>query len=190
MFVLPHSLPPTEWLTPPPLALPPSLPSSKSVLCLHSLSQSCYFGWKGSGLAWWGCVFFWIYSIWRSGEGDWWELFSGFKSGMMERGIKALCRCREQVVIAIRAVRPVGFPEMSTFQSLWNLFLISDKTSIGLENQVVTEEEISLITAPKKWPSVVLTWLYQLCWCVPVVDPYQMSFLAVINIKTEPGLAI
>lgn len=37
---------------------------------------------------------------------------------MMERGIKALCRCREQVVIAIRAVRPVGFPEMSTFQSL------------------------------------------------------------------------
>lgn len=55
---------------------------------------------------------------------------------------------------------------------------------------MVTEEEISLITAPKKWPSVVLTSVYQLCWCVPVVDPHQMSFLAVINIKTEPGLAI
>lgn len=85
MFVLPHSLPPTEWLTLP-LALPPSLSPSKSVLRLHSFSQSYYFGSKGGGLAWWGSVFFLIQLCVAQWGGGWWELWSGFKSGIEERG--------------------------------------------------------------------------------------------------------
>lgn len=73
-----------EWLTLP-LALPPSLSPSKSVLCLHSLSQSCYFGSKGGGLAWWGSVFFLIQPCVAQWGGGWLELWSGFKSGIEER---------------------------------------------------------------------------------------------------------
>lgn len=83
MFVPPHSLPPTEWLTLP-LALPPSLFPSKSVLCLHSLSQSCYFGWKRQWFGLMELCFLLILLYLAQWEGGWWELLSGFKSRVVE----------------------------------------------------------------------------------------------------------
>ena len=64
--------------------LSPSLSPSKSVLCLHSLSLSCYFGWGSSGLAWWGCVFFPLYSV--SVGRRLLGAFECFKSGTVESG--------------------------------------------------------------------------------------------------------
>lgn len=78
MFVLPHSLPPTEWLTLP-LTLPPSLFSSKSVLCFHSLSKLLF--WLEEVVVWlYRVEFFYFQILFAQWGGCWWELLSVLKS--------------------------------------------------------------------------------------------------------------
>lgn len=93
MFVLPHSLPPTEWLTLP-LALPlPFSHPSLSSACTHSL-KAAILAERGSGLAWWSYVFFWFYSIWRSGKeagGSFWVVLKV----MRWKGMVGVC-CLEE----------------------------------------------------------------------------------------------
>lgn len=68
----------TDPPAPLPLALPPSLLPSKSVLSLHSASQSCYFGLKRQWFGLMGLCFPLVLPCLAQWGGGRWELFEWF----------------------------------------------------------------------------------------------------------------
>lgn len=146
MFVLPLSLPPIERLTLP-LTLPPPLSQAKSVLCLHLLSQSCYFGWER---LWFGLMelcFHLILILSSPVGGGWWS--GPVVTREVYGGVTHFCGHSPQLFSTIRDVWTNWVSRGHPLPSLWSLFFyvsqkgrsVSGRCTLKVENHVIKDEE-------------------------------------------------